>query len=136
MCYLTDAECKIASLESSLCWTENTTVITDVFKLCRLIKLHRCSPSTCSRNLLVYILYFSNADRQGFLTISTFDVIDFLDGLRVLGQTGQSVYSVCGHSNNTAVLQGLHRATQDFSTICSSKRGRVNGASATQQRHS
>lgn len=82
-------------------------------------------------HLLINILSFSYTDGQWFLSIASFDVVHFSDGFRVLGQTGQAVDGVCGDSNHMTLLQSLHRATQDFSTICSSKTRSVNDASST-----
>lgn len=73
--------------------------------------------------LLIDILNFSHTDGQRFMPISSFDVVRLSDGVRVLGQTCQTVDGVCGHGNNMALLQSLHGATQDFSSICSSKTG-------------
>lgn len=66
------------------------------------------------KHSLIDLLNLSHANSQRFLLMSSFDIIDFPDGFRVLGQTSQPVDGVRGHSNNTAVLQGFHGATQDF----------------------
>lgn len=66
---------------------------------------------------LIDILNLSNANSQRFLLTPSFDVIDFPDSVRVLGQTSQTVDGVRGHSNHVALLQRFHGATQDFILI-------------------
>lgn len=63
---------------------------------------------------LIDILNLPDTNGQWFLLISSFDVIDFPNSIRVLRQTSQTVNGVRGHSNNLALLQRLHGAAQDF----------------------
>lgn len=79
--------------------------------------------------VLIDILNLSHTDGQGLVSISAFDFVDFFDGIGVLGQTGYAIDGVSGDSDHMTLLQCFHRATQDFSTICSSKTQRINEAS-------
>lgn len=66
------------------------------------------------KHSLIDIENLSNANSQWFLLMSSFDVIDFPDSFRVLGQTSQTIDGVRGHSDYMALLQRFHGATQDF----------------------
>lgn len=71
--------------------------------------------------LLVNLLYVANANGQRFLSISAFDVIHFLDSLRVLGQTRQTIQSVSWNCNDLPILQSVDSRFQDFQLIWKSK---------------
>lgn len=66
---------------------------------------------------LVDILNLPNTNGQWFLLISSFDVIYFPDGFRVLGQAGQAVDGVCGQGDYMALLQTFLGPSQDFVII-------------------
>lgn len=101
-------------------------------------QLHNMCPdqSEIKAHLLIDILNFPHTDGQRLLSVSSFSVIRFSDGVGVLGQTCQAVDGICGHRNNVTLFQGLYCATQDFSTICSSKTRGVNETSSTEGHNS
>lgn len=126
-------------------WHRNITVIAGIFNLHQtvaplerdqliILTVHQSHSRNACKHSRIDLLNLSHTDGQRLLRVSSFHVVGFSDGSGVLGQTRQAVDGVCGHSDHVPLLQGLHRAAQDFSIICSSKATRLVDEGSTTEK--